>query len=74
MNGENILILEAENPPQNLPPGADGTLFLISEDGQFSSGYPCKVVRTEGRTLALEVEKSAAAAFGDHITRDVLGQ
>jgi hypothetical protein len=55
-------------------PGMAGTLFVISDEGHFSVGYPCKVVRLKGKSIALEIDKKAAAAFGDYMTKDLLGQ
>ena len=50
-----------------------GTLLMISDAGEFSTGYPCKVARVEDSSLALEVDKSSAAAFGNYMAKDLLG-
>lgn len=54
--------------------GMAGTLFVISDQGHFSVGYPCKVARLKGRSIGLEIDKKSAAAFGDYMTKDLLGQ
>jgi hypothetical protein len=54
--------------------GRAGTLFIISDEGHFSVGYPCKVARQEGDAIALEVDRKAAAAFGNYLTRELLGR
>ena len=50
-----------------------GTLFIISDEGEFSIGYPCMVARQKGRSIALEIDKKAAAAFGNYMTKELLG-
>lgn len=67
-----VLLVAEEEPPTGLQ-GQSGTLFMISDKGQFSSGYPCRVVRSRGVTIALEIDKKAAAAFGNDMTRELLG-
>ncbi len=53
--------------------GTQGTLFIVSDEGRFSIGYPCKVVRLKDRSIALEIHKNAAAAFGLYMTKELLG-
>lgn len=53
---------------------AAGTLFIISDEGKFSYGYPCRVVRQKGELIALEIDKKAAAAFGNYMTKELLGR
>jgi hypothetical protein len=65
-------LLNADKLPRSEIQGITGMLFVISDDGEFSVGYPCKVVRQQGRSVAVEIHKSAAAAFGDYMTRDLL--
>ena len=50
-----------------------GTLFIISDEGEFSIGYPCKVVRLIDNSIALEIDKKAASAFGNYMARELLG-
>ena len=54
--------------------GIAGMLFIISDDGHFSIGYPCKVVRQKDSAIALEIDKGAAAAFGHYMAEDLLGR
>ncbi len=54
--------------------GIAGTLFIISDDGHFSIGYPCKVVRQKESAIALEIDKGAAAAFGHYMADVLLGR
>jgi hypothetical protein len=58
-------------PPQEML-GALGTLYLVGRDGQPSDGYPCKVVRLKGNSVALELDAKVAAAFANRITRGLL--
>jgi hypothetical protein len=66
-------LMETETPPDDELLGMAGTLFIISDDGQFSMGYPCKVARVKDSGIALEVDKNAAAAFGNYMAKDLLG-
>lgn len=66
-------LMKADVSPEGELRGKAGTLFIISDAGQFSIGYPCKVVRHDDSSIALEIDKKAAAAFGNHITKDLLG-
>jgi hypothetical protein len=66
-------LMETEAPADSELPGMAGTLFIISDDGHFSTGYPCKVARVEDNFLALEVDKKSAAAFGNYMAKDLLG-
>ena len=50
------------------------TLFIISPEGEFSIGYPCTVVRQEHGAVALEVNRNSAAAFGNYLTKALLGR
>lgn len=54
--------------------GIAGMLFIISDDGHFSIGYPCKVVRQKDSSIALEIDKAAAAAFGHDMAEVLLGR
>jgi hypothetical protein len=53
--------------------GILGTLFIISDEGHFSIGYPCRVVRLKDWSVAFEIDKKAAAAFGNYMAKDLLG-
>ncbi len=66
-------LMETDIPPEDGLLGVAGTLFLISKEGEFSIGYPCRVARVGVSTIALEVDKSAAAAFGNYMAKDLLG-
>jgi hypothetical protein len=63
-----------DTPPQGVLLGAAGTLFIISDGGGFSCGYPCRVVRQKGGLIALEIDRKAAAAFGNYMTKELLGR
>jgi hypothetical protein len=67
-------LFEADTPPEGDLLGIAGTFFIISDEGHFSVGYPCKVVRLKDRAIAIEVNKKAAAAFGHDMTKDLLGR
>jgi PilZ domain len=67
-------LMRTESPPGAALLGVAGTLFMISDEGHFSIGYPCKVVRLKGNSVALEIDKKAAAAFGNYMARDLLGR
>jgi hypothetical protein len=67
-------LMKTELSPDAELLGVAGTLFIISDEGHFSIGYPCKVVRLKGRSIALEVDKKAAAAFGNYMTKELLGR
>jgi len=66
-------LMEAETPVDSALLGMRGTIFIISDDGQFSTGYPCKVARVKQYAIALEVDKGSAAAFGNYMAKDLLG-
>jgi hypothetical protein len=66
-------LIQTDAPAEGDLPGATGTLFIVSDEGQFSIGYPCKVARQEGSSVALEVDKKAAAAFGNFMAKALLG-
>lgn len=66
-------LMETETPNESGLLGMAGTIFIISDDGHFSTGYPCKVARVKDSSLALEVDKSSAAAFGNYMAKDLLG-
>lgn len=66
-------LMETDVPPEDGLLGMAGTLFLISKDGQFSIGYPCRVARVGASVIALEVDKNSAAAFGNYMAKDLLG-
>ena len=66
-------LMETDFPPEEGVLGMAGTLFMISKDGEFSMGYPCRVARVGNNVIALEVDKSSAAAFGNYMARDLLG-
>jgi hypothetical protein len=51
------VLMESDTPPEMALLGIAGTLFIISEKGHFSIGYPCRVVRLERRSIAWEIEK-----------------
>ena len=67
------VLMESDTPPEMALLGIAGTLFIISEKGHFSIGYPCRVVRLEPWSVALEIDKKAAAAFGNYMAKDLLG-
>lgn len=54
--------------------GITGTLFIISDEGHFSLGYPCKVARQTDSAIALEIDKTAAATFGYYMAEELLGR
>jgi hypothetical protein len=66
-------LMKPDTPPRDELLGLAGTLYIISEEGHFSVGYPCKVVRLKQEFIALEISKKAAAAFGNYMARDLLG-
>lgn len=66
-------LMKTAAPPAAELLGSAGTLFIISDEGYFSVGYPCKVVRLKDSSIALEIHKNAAAAFGLYMTQDLLG-
>ena len=66
-------LMKPDTPPEGGLLGIAGTLFIISDEGRFSIGYPCKVVRLKDSSIALEIHKKAAAAFGLYMTKDLLG-
>jgi hypothetical protein len=66
------VLMETQRQPGSDLSGSAGTLFIISDEGQISIGYPCRVVRLKGHSIALEIHKNAAAAFGLYITKDLL--
>jgi PilZ domain len=66
-------LMETEAPAETGLPGSAGTLFIISDNGQFSTGYPCTVARVKECTIALEVDKNSAAAFGNYMAKEMLG-
>jgi len=51
--------------------GARGELFMIGEDDEHSSGFPCQVVRVKGGTVAVQLDRKAIAAFGQLINREL---
>jgi hypothetical protein len=66
------VLMETQRQPGSDLSGSAGTLFVISDEGQFSIGYPCRVVRLKGHSIALEIHKKAAAAFGLYMTKELL--
>lgn len=66
-------LMKTQIPPDGDLLGTEGTLFIISDEGHFSIGYPCKVVRLKESSIALEIHKKAAAAFGLYMTKELLG-
>jgi hypothetical protein len=67
-------LLKTDARPEGELLGMAGTLFIISDEGYFSVGYPCKVARQEAGSIALEIDKKAAAAFGNYLTKELLGR
>ena len=67
------VLMKSDTPAEGALLGMAGTLFIISDKGQFSIGYPCRVVRLEISSLALEIDKKAAAAFANEVAKDLLG-
>jgi hypothetical protein len=65
-------LFNADTRPHAELQGMAGTLFLISEAGHFSVGYPCRVVRVKAAAIALEINKKAAAAFGNYLAKELL--
>ncbi len=68
------VLMNADARPDSKLLGTSGTIFIISDDGDFSIGYPCKVARQKGNSIALEIDKAAAAAFGHFMAEDLLGR
>jgi hypothetical protein len=68
------VLMKSDRPPEVALLGMAVTLYIISDKGQFSIGYPCRVIRLEISSIALEIDKKAAAAFGNHMAKDLLGQ
>lgn len=66
-------LMKPDTLPEGELQGIAGTLYMISAEGHFSSGFPCKVVRLKDHLVALEIHKTAAAAFGNFMTKDLLG-
>lgn len=66
-------LMKPKAAPEKKLLGLAGTLFIISDEGQFSIGYPCKVVRLTDNTIAFEIHKNAAAAFGNYMAKELLG-
>lgn len=67
------VLMETETQVGDEMLGIDGMLYVISGEGHFSVGYPCKIVRVRNDSVALEIHKKAAAAFGAYMTEDLLG-
>lgn len=67
-------LMKADVLPEGDLRGIVGTLFTISDEGHFSIGYPCKVVRQKDSSIALEIDKNAAAAFGNYMAKELLGR
>ena len=68
------VLMKTDARPESELLGIAGTLFIISDDGDFSIGYPCKVTRRKDSSIALEIDKAAAAAFGHYMAEDLLGR
>lgn len=68
------VLMKTDARPESELLGIAGTLFIISDDGDFSIGYPCKVARQKDSSIALEIDKAAAAAFGHYMAEDLLGR
>ncbi len=68
------VLMKTDARPESELVGIAGTLFIISDDGHFSIGYPCKVVRQKDSAIALEIDKAAAAAFGHYMAEELLGR
>lgn len=68
------VLMTTDTPPSGELVGITGTLFIISDEGHFSTGYPCKVARQTESAIALEIDKTAAAAFGHDMAEDLLGR
>jgi hypothetical protein len=68
------VLMKPDAPPEDLLLGISGTLFIISDDGHFSIGYPCKVVRQKDKFIAVEIDKKSAAAFANYMTKELLGR
>lgn len=67
------VLMEPDAAPVAGLSGKAGTLYIISDEGRFSIGYPCKVVRLDAGGVALEIHKNAAAAFGSYMAAELLG-
>ena len=67
------IFLTADVEPERDLQGLPARVYVISDKGQFSNAYPCKVVRHAGLELAVENDKGEAAAFGNEMTRALLG-
>ena len=68
------VLMKTDARPESELLGIAGTIFIISDDGDFSIGYPCKVVRQIDSSIALKIDKAAAAAFGHYMAEDLLGR
>lgn len=67
------LLMKPDAAPAVDPAGRAGTLYIISDAGRFSIGYPCRVVRLNTEGIAVEIHKNAAAAFGSYMAAELLG-
>jgi len=68
------VLMTADTKPEGGLRGIAGMLFIISDDGQFSNGFPCKVARQKECAIALQIDKAAAAVFGHDIAEILLGR
>lgn len=64
-------LMQTDSEPAAELLGLTGSLFIITDDGQHSGGYACKVVRLEAAAIALELDKKAVVAFGQYMTKDL---
>jgi len=68
------VLMNTDARPEGELLGVAGMLFIISDDGQFSIGYPCKVARQKACGIGLQIDKAAAAAFGHDMAEALLGR
>lgn len=66
------VLLRTDSLPESELAGMAGTLYVLGSHGGESSGYPCRVIRVRETSLALELDRKVAAAFGQYVTRDLL--
>lgn len=75
-NTENIslsgMLLRTDISPGAEIAGQTGVLYLVRNGQCQSDGYSCRAVRVVNGCIALELERSVAAAFGMRLTRDLL--
>lgn len=66
------VLLNTDSLPETELAGMAGTLYVFSDNGTQSSGFPCSVIRRRETSLALELDRKVIAAFGECVTRELL--